>query len=302
MNTEGNRLAQGVILKGVGGFYTVLLEGGKRVTCKARGRFRNDGETPLPGDCVLIDEGAGGEGSRIAEIHPRKNLLARPAIANVDQLVVVLALSAPKPDLLLLDKLLIAAENTGIAPVLLLNKLDEADEALKANIAMQYLPTGYPVLAVSTINGRGLEEFCGLLKNKVSCLAGQSAVGKTSLLNRLIPDADLPVGVLSKRTDRGRHTTRHAELIELPSGGVIADTPGFSMLDPIELEPNALCKLYPEMRKALGRCRFARCLHKDEPDCAVKELIGSGSLSRERYERYVAILNILVEKRKHQYD
>lgn len=295
-------LTHGVILKGVGGFYTVLLADGKRVICKARGRFRNDGETPFPGDRVLINEGAEGEEGRIAEIHPRKNLLVRPAIANVDQLIVVLALSAPKPDLMLLDKLFIAAENAAITPVLLLNKLDEADEAFKASITMQYMPTGYPVLAVSTVNGEGLEEFRSLLNNKVSCLAGQSAVGKTSLLNRLIPDADMPVGCLSKHTDRGRHTTRHAELIELPSGGVIADTPGFSMLDPIELEPAALCKLYPEMREAIGRCRFARCLHKDEPECAVKELMLSGALSKQRYERYVMILNILVEKRKHHYD
>lgn len=291
---------EGLILKGVGSFYTVLAENGKEFVCKASGRFRKEGITPVPGDrvCFLQKEG---EDGRITEILPRRNLLIRPAVANVDKLVIVMAASAPKPDLLLVDKLLLQCEKAKIAPVLVLNKCDERDEALYVSVLRQYAPAGYVCCGVSAHTGEGLDALKNEIRGNVCCFAGQSAVGKSSLLNAILPELSLAVGGLSRKTDRGRHTTRHAELW-LAWGGALVDTPGFSLLDAETMEPEDLAAFYPEMRAHAGSCRFAKCLHASEPDCAVKPLLGTGALSVERYERYLAILEELKEKRKHKYD
>lgn len=291
---------QGTILKGIGSFYTVLDAEGKTYTCKARGKFRVDRVTPLPGDRVRFEPPDGGEGY-LLEILPRKNAFVRPAVANVDQLIIVMAASAPKPDLLLTDRLLLDCERRSVTPILVVNKCDERDEALLRDVLEQYAPTGYRVVVASAREGDGLKELNEALYKKVSCFTGQSAVGKSSLLNALLPELCLPVGELSKKVERGRHTTRHAEL--WPAyGGAVADTPGFSLLELRELAPEELASFYPEMREHAGECYFTACLHVSEPDCAVKRLLEEGGLSRGRYERYCELVKELAEMRKHKYD
>lgn len=289
-------------MRGVGSFYTVLLPDGELLTCKARGRFRREHISPLPGDRVKTARDEDGENGCLLEILPRRNVLIRPAVANIDQLLIVLAMSAPKPDLLLTDKLILQCEMIGVRPVLALNKCDAADPAYVESFCRQYEPAGYPIYRVSAATGEGAPELKQQLAGRITCLAGQSAVGKTSLINQILPGMELPVGGLAAKTDRGRHTTRHAELWQLPSGGYIVDTPGFSLLEPGELEPGELSALYPEMRERRGNCRFPGCLHASEPDCAVKEALSEGALSEERYERYLTLLEYYKEMRKHRYD
>lgn len=295
-------MAEGIILKGVGGFYTVLGPEGETYTCRPRGRFRKARTTPLPGDRVVfaLPQAVQSE-AWIDEILPRKNLLTRPAVANIDTLMIVLAASAPKPDLLLVDKLLIQCEAIGVRPVLLINKCDEADGGMYDVVRRDYANTGYPILNVSALSGEGMDALQSELSGRICCFAGQSAVGKSSLLNRLKPELALPTGEMSVKTERGRHTTRHAEL--WPAfGGAIVDTPGFSLLDLTELTPETLRELYPEMRPYNGRCRFALCLHRREPDCAVQEACGRGEIPAERYARYLLLLDELIQCKEHKYD
>ena len=278
----------------------MLAEDGKSYVCKARGRFRKDGVTPVPGDRTIFHMEADGEGL-LAEILPRKNMLIRPVVANVDKLMIVLSASLPRPDFMLVDKLLVQCEVLGITPVLIFNKCDDCDEAPCRAMVRQYAPAGYRIITASARIGIGTEVIRNEIRDNVCCFAGQSAVGKSSLLNALLPELNLPVGGLSEKTDRGKHTTRHAELWRA-CGGALADTPGFSLLDLMELEPQDLGKYYPEMRQCLGECRFAECLHISEPGCAVKTLLEQGGLSRERYERYGAFLQELKALKKHRYD
>ncbi len=289
----------GLILKGIGSFYTVLASDGRYV-CRARGKFRKEGVSPVPGDNVEFELSREKDSDGyLMQIEPRKNLLIRPAVANVDKLIIVVSASLPKPDLLLVDKLLLQCEQMKITPVICVNKCDESGEA--ARILRQYAPSGYKAICVSAVTGYGLDGLKTELAGCVSCFSGQSAVGKSSILNALLPELELQTGGLSRKTDRGRHTTRHAELWPV-FGGVVADTPGFSLFELDSIEPEKLALLYPEMRAHLGECRFSQCLHIKEPDCAVKPLLLSGGLSNERHERYTLIIEELKEKRKHKYD
>ncbi len=282
----------GIILKGVGGFYTVLSEE-REYVCKARGRFRKDGVKPLPGDIADFEDGY------LLELHARRNALTRPAVANIDQLVVTAAFSRPAPDFLLVDRLLLQAAGHAIDAILAFNKSDRKDD--KTLLAAEgYRAAGYSVVICSAKSGEGLDELTPLLANKTSAFAGQSAVGKSSLLNALLPALSLKTGDLSAKTERGKHTTRHAELIPLPSGGLVVDTPGFSLLETETIEPWDLAALYPEFKEYIGQCRFSECLHHTEPDCAVKAHMKPESSAR--YERYLIILEELTEKRRHRFD
>lgn len=292
-------LKTGRIIKGVGGFYTVLTEEGSRFTCKARGLFRKNGQTPLPGDTVEFSVDKKGEGY-LKTIFERKNELLRPAVSNVDKLLIVVSASEPLPDLELADKLLLYCFVQGIEPVLVINKCDSGESEQSLRIRNEYAPGGIVVVTVSAETGFGMEELSKLITGCTLCLAGQSAVGKSSLLNRLL-GLELKTGELSQKTERGRHTTRHAELIETPGGGLIADTPGFSLLESIPLEPEDIPRLYPEFTE-IGSCRFLSCMHISEPGCAVKEAVKEGRVSKERYERYVKIANEAIEARRHRYD
>ena len=292
-------MMQGRILKGVGSFYTVQGENGA-VVCKARGRFRKEGLVPVPGDWVDYDVGAD-ENGYLLQIHPRRNLLTRPAVSNIDRLFIVLSASQPEMDLLLCDKLLLQCASRSIQPILVCNKCDDGPEESYIELAAQYKPAGYAVLPVSAKTGYGIPEIIKRMEGCVCCFAGQSAVGKSSLLNCILPDLTLEIGDLSRKTARGRHTTRHAELFPA-FGGAVVDTPGFSLFDMAPMEPQELAGLYPAMAAVKQDCRFPGCLHITEPDCAVKPLLETGGLHPQRYARYKVFIEELKEMRKYRYD
>lgn len=289
---------QGRIIRGIGGFYDVLLDNAETVRCKARGRFRNEGVTPMVGDLVELSFPETGFAS-MDEILPRTNALLRPPVANIDLLVIVLSASVPKPDLLLADKLLIQAQTLKIEPLLVLNKIDAAKQEITDEFLRDYAT--FRTLLASSLTGDNLEALKTALTGRVSCFAGQSAVGKSSLLNALFPELSLETGELAKRTDRGKHTTRQAELWPF-LGGAVLDTPGFSLFEMSELSQDALNLCYPEFSGVFTECRFTGCRHNAEPDCAVKALLSQGKLSKGRYERYLEIQKEIEEKRKHKYD
>lgn len=294
---------QGLVLKGVGSFYTVLAEDKTEYVCKARGKFRRDKISPVTGDRVeFIIDSATGSGF-ITEIKKRKNMLIRPAVANLDVLITVVSASVPKPDFLLVDKLLAMCSLYKISPVIAINKCDaeNADE-LAAEIESDYRSAGCEIIRVSAKNGDGIEDLRRAMRGRVACFAGQSAVGKTSLLNRLMPDLCLETGDLSRKTERGRHTTRTAQLWLTEDGGAVLDTPGFTFLELFTIPPRELAGLYPEMRACEGKCRFNMCSHINEPDCAVKRLVEDGVISEARYKRYISIYDALNEAYKHRYD
>lgn len=290
-------LKEGRILKGVGGFYEVLTVGGETVTCKAKGAFRKEGLTPTVGDLTefaVFKEGYG----QLENILPRRNLLVRPAVANIDRLLIVLSAHLPEPDYLLADKLIIEAKLSSIEPVLLLNKADEADAAVVSAFERDYAM--FPSLQVSAKTGLGKESLIGLISGKVCCFAGQSAVGKSSLMNMLLPELSLETGELTRKTERGKHTTRHAQLWPC-FGGALLDTPGFSLYEPETYDQQLLNACYPDFAQA-EPCYYTDCSHIKEPDCGVKALVQQGKISAERYRRYVEIAEDFTFRRKHQYD
>ena len=292
-------MKQGRIIKGIGGFYDVLTKENDVVTCKARGRFRKEGLVPMVGDLVEISMPETGYAA-IDEVLPRRNALVRPPVSNIDQLIVVAAASAPKPDWLLIDKLLLQAHSLGIDPLIVLNKIDDGGSDVVSGFQNDY--SAFRTLLVSSKTGEGLDALKENLSDRISCFAGQSAVGKSSILNALFPEElALETGGLAKKTARGRHTTRRAELWPL-LGGAVLDTPGFSLLEIEELSQQELNESYPEFGDAPENCRFAGCRHLSEPDCAVKELLKNGKLSQDRYERYAAIIEEIEQRRKHRYD
>lgn len=293
-------IGEGKILKGVGSFYTVLTEDGKSVVCKARGLFRKLGTVPLPGDnvSIAIDKKNGGF---ITDIHVRRNELVRPAVANIDILLIVVSAGEPEPDPELADKLIIYCDKQEIEPVLIINKCDGGETEASRSIFRQYENAVDAVLEVSAETGYGMERLKAMLAGRTVCLAGQSAVGKSSLINALL-GLSLETGELSAKTERGRHTTRHAELLITPEGGFIADTPGFSMLESVPMEPEEIPKAYREFAEFSPKCRFTGCMHLSEPDCAVKQALSEGVINRERYERYKKIANEALEARRHKYD
>ena len=289
---------QGLLLKGVGGYYTVRLDHGEEVTAQARGRFRHEGLSPVCGDRVLIERQQEGHAA-LVEILPRKNIMVRPQVANIDQLVIVLSASKPKPDLLLCDKLMLQAIPLSIVPLIVINKCDEGDGKALEEIRREYAHVDTLILSART--GEGLKPLRHALAGKVNCFAGQSAVGKSSLLNALLPGLSLLVGGLARRTDRGKHTTRHVELWPY-EGGAVLDTPGFSLLELTAIDQETLDRAYPEFGDAPKHCRFAACSHRTEPGCAVKALLESGTLSPGRYTRYVELCTQFEELRKNRYN
>lgn len=276
----------GTIVKGIGGFYYVKTEEGL-IECRARGRFRRAGESPMVGDRVRIVRTAeDAQKGSVDAILPRKNMFIRPPVANIDQLIITIAAANPEPNLLLADQLAVTAEAMGVHPVICVNKLDLNEEGAKA-IAGIYQKAGYPVLLVSAREDVGTEQLKAVLQDKITALAGNSGVGKSSLLNAL-NSLELETGDVSRKTQRGRHTTRHTELFELPFGGYVFDTPGFSSYAAEGLRPEEMASLFPEIAKAEGGCRFSGCAHVAEPGCSVKEAMGRGEIAPSRYENYCA--------------
>lgn len=287
-------MEQGIIVKGTGGFYDVLTDQGKIVTCRLRGRLRLEDERVLVGDRVKITcsdrEGV------VEEVLPRSNTLIRPPIANVDQVMVVAAAAQPDPIPLLFDRILVHVEKAGLKAFLVINKVDLAPDAAE-ELKEYYQTAGYPVLLASAAQGRGLEEVRECLKGRITTLAGPSGVGKSSLINALAPGFSLETGDISEKLRRGRHTTRTVSLLALPWGGLIADTPGFSRLEMIDIEVEDLQYMFPEFEPYHSECQFRGCLHRHEPNCRVKEAVADGAIARQRYEHYLLFLDEVEENK-----
>lgn len=287
------------IIRGIGGFYTLLSEDGNTVECKARGKFRNDGISPIVGDIVEFEVKDTGY-ALIKDILPRKNEFVRPVVANIDLLAIVISARFPAPDWLLCDKLILQAKQNNAEPLIVLNKCDIADDDVLTAFRADY-GKHFRTFEVSATAGDGLDALKQALCKQVTCFAGQSAVGKSSLINALLPGLSLETGGLTRKTDRGRHTTRKAEL--WPAfGGAILDTPGFSLFDSVLIDQNELNTLYPEFGSLFDSCRFPSCMHISEPGCAVKAALREGNISKGRYDRYTVLAKDLEHRRKHKYD
>ncbi len=278
----------GTIVKGIGGFYYVKTAEGL-IECRARGRFRREGEIPMVGDLVRVKRTAeAAEKGSVEEILPRKNAFIRPPVANIDQLIVTVSVKNPESSLLLTDQLTVTAEAAGVQPIICINKVDLEPERAE-HLRQIYETTGYPVIPTSAKFEQGLAELKAILKDKITAFAGNSGVGKSTLLNHLSEAFSVETGSVSDKTRRGRHTTRHTELFELPFGGYVFDTPGFSSYAAEGIAVDVLWRLFPEMAACDEACRFAGCAHIAEPGCAVKEAVEKGKVTQERYESYCAI-------------
>ena len=290
---------RGVIVKGVGGLYYARDALGAVSVLRARGAFRKQHITPVVGDDILFSPGQGEEHGWIDEVLPRRNELIRPPVANIGHLFFVLA-PEPEPDFLLLDTMLVMAREQEIDPVLVVNKI-ELDPALGERVRADYAQADVPVLAVSAKRGVGLDALAALLRDGIGCFAGQSGVGKSSLLNA-VTGLTLQSGEISRKIARGKNTTRHAELLFRDDFQVL-DTAGFSLLSLWEhMEPIDLKAYYPEFLPYDGNCRFQPCYHLSEPGCAVLEAAQKGELSAARLERYHILLQKVNEAWRNRYD
>lgn len=290
----------GKIIKGIAGFYYVHVAGDGIYECKAKGVFRKNNEKPLVGDNVEIsildkEKWLG----NVDSILPRKNDLIRPAVANVDQALVIFAADKPKPNFNLLDRFLLMMEQKEIPTIICFNKkdlisLDEMEEL--RNI---YEGTGHPVYFMSAATGDGVEEVKACLYGRTSTVAGPSGVGKSSFINLLQSDVKMETGSISEKIERGKHTTRHSELITLNDDSYILDTPGFSSLSIFDLEKEDLKWYYPEFDKVEGQCRFLGCNHMSEPDCVIKQAVQNGKISAVRYENYKLLFEECSNRKKY---
>ncbi|MCD8323677.1 MAG: ribosome small subunit-dependent GTPase A [Clostridiales bacterium] len=290
-------MKKGRIIKGIAGFYYVSVSGSGIYECKAKGIFRKQNIKPLVGDHVVMEPISEEEKTgNIVDVLPRKNALIRPTVANVDQAVVIFALTSPKPNLNLLDRFLVTMEQQQIPSVICMNKMDLASAEEMDRIREAYLPTGYPLFFFSALTNEGIEPIRRQLSGKVSTVAGPSGVGKSTLINLLAPHAQMETGEISQKVQRGRHTTRHSELIRIEEDTFIFDTPGFTSLT---VEADMPDLLFPEFAPFRGDCRFRGCSHRNEPGCAVKTAVQDGRISRSRYENYLRICQEMSEKKKY---
>lgn len=289
---------QGKIIKGISGFYYVdVIESGV-YECRAKGIFRKEKRKPLVGDQVTIDViDEEKKTGNLIEIGERKNTLIRPAVANVDQALVIFAVSKPNPNLGLLDRFLVTMARQNLSTIICFNKVDLQEEC--SDLKHIYEKSGCKVMFTSTKTGEGVEEVRRLLQGKTTTVAGPSGVGKSSMINLLHPHAEMEVGEVSKKIDRGKHTTRHSELFRIDQDTYLIDTPGFSSLYLEDLEANELKSYFYEFAQYEEECRFLGCVHVKEPDCAVKAALEKGKISKERYESYLVLYQELKEKRRY---
>ena len=283
-------MPKGLIIKALSGFYYVK-SGDEVVSCRARGKFRLDGVSPLVGDVVNFDLTDDGKGF-VQSIEPRRNIFIRPAVANVDYLVLMCANVNPVTDPFLVDRVAVIAEHAHCGCIICINKcdLDPGDELFEI-----FSTTGYPVIRTSAVTGEGVEELRSLIRGKTVAFAGNSGVGKSSLLNTIAPGYNVSVGEVSQALGRGKHTTRHVELFDAGEGTMIADTPGFASFDLTQMKPIRKMELqhdFPEFRPHIGLCRFLDCAHLKEPGCAVLEAVERGEIHPSRHRSYQRLFEI----------
>ncbi|WP_342545965.1 ribosome small subunit-dependent GTPase A [Lysinibacillus sp. FSL K6-4013] len=291
-------MAQGQIRKALSGYYYVF-DGHQLIQCRGRGVFRNRGESPLVGDIVEYTMETEGSDGTIQKILERQNELVRPPIANIDQGILVFSVKEPNFNTILLDRFLVVLESFHVHPIICLTKMDllEKDEREELqNYIADYENMGYTVLQTYKDEEELVERLRPILKGKTTVLAGQSGVGKSTLLNTLIPELNLKTGIISQSLGRGKHTTRHVELIEV-CDGLLADTPGFSSFDFDEIEKEELGVCFPEMARVADDCKFRGCLHLKEPKCAVKAAVESGEIRDYRYKHYEQFMQEIMDRK-----
>ena len=291
---------QGKIIKGIAGFYYIYAEDGNVYECKAKGIFRKDNFKPLVGDnveiTVLNEEEK--EGS-VTSILPRRNSLIRPAVANVDQAFLIFAMENPKPNFLLLDRFLIMMKQQEIPAVICFNKKDVGEKEEMEKLYEIYTGCGYRVVLSSTYEGEGMDEIHEILKGKTTLVAGPSGVGKSSITNCMQGEVQMETGEISKKLKRGKHTTRHSQVIPVEKNTFLVDTPGFSSLYLTDMKEEELRDYFPEFVMYEPQCRFQGCMHIHEPGCAVKKALSEGKISQQRYDNYLALYEELKEKRRY---
>lgn len=288
-------MTEGIIIKALSGFYYVKTSEGI-VACKARGRFRLDGTSPLVGDRVQLRIDADGSG-RVDSVFERKNFFIRPAVANIDTLVFIAANVNPVTDPFLIDRVAVIAHEAGCELVICVNKVDlnAGDELYDI-----FTAAGYTVVRTSAETGEGAAELRRILRGKICALTGNSGVGKSSILNVLLPSAAIPTGEVSEHLGRGKHTTRHVELYPLGDDTYVADTPGFASFEIQMMQTIAKEDLqfdFPEFAPYIGKCRFADCAHLKEPGCAIREALESGAIGKSRYSSYVRLYDLTAKQK-----
>ncbi len=293
-----NIQVEGRITKGVGGFYYISSSGdGKIYECRARGRFRKEGITPLVGDVVRCGIDSASNTGLISEILPRTNSLIRPPVANVSRIAIVFSVVNPKPNLFTVDKLVTSSMYAGVRPIICINKTDLGDGGEYYDI---YSRAGFDTICISAETGENVDRLNDMLIGELTVFAGNSGVGKSSILNRILRHADLKTGEVSDRVERGRHTTRHSELMQLDSrDGYIIDTPGFSSFSVADMDEKQLCGLFPEFQPYINDCGFTDCSHTVEKDCAVLNALKSGKISKSRHESYKAQYKEILDNKQY---
>lgn len=292
-------MPEGKIIKALAGFYYVWTDENEVIQCRGRGVFRKNKITPLVGDEVVFQAENDREGY-ILEVKERKNELVRPPIANVDQAILIFSAVEPDFSTALLDRFLVLIEFNRIRPIICISKMDlitdEQERRTIERYAAEYEKAGYQVLLTSSVTEDGISKLIPLLEGEISVFAGQSGVGKSSLLNVLKPDLDLETNDISTHLGRGKHTTRHVELIEI-GAGLVADTPGFSSLEFTEIEAEDLNYCFPDIEEWSEKCKFRGCLHDQEPKCAVKQAVEAGEIPQYRYEHYKVFLQEIKDRK-----
>lgn len=288
-------MEKGTIIKGISGFYYVKYNN-TIVECKAKGRFKKDEISPMVGDSVTFDF-VGNDNGIIKEILPRKTMMIRPSVSNIDQINIVCSIKNPDINFYVLDKLIILAELSRVKPVICINKCDLETEEEVNNVANIYSSIGYDVVKTCVKTKYGIDELKKLIKNKISAFAGPSGAGKSSIINTLQSNIKMETGDISKKILRGKNTTRHAELIDIDDSTFIVDTPGFTSIDISSIPKEKLQLYFKEFKNYLGECKFTSCIHDKEKDCIIKEKVSEGIIPKSRYDSYIAMLSE-IEKSK----
>jgi len=294
--TGGGSMVQGTVIKAYNSYYYVQT-GNKVTMCTLRGRFKKERFSLLVGDTVEYVSGVAGKGV-IETILPRRTMLRRPMVANVDQVALTFAAARPNISTILLDRFLVLAEISQLAAAIIINKMDLVDGEQINALATIYRRIGYQVILLSVRIGSGLQELHELLQDRITVFSGPSGVGKSTILNAVEPGLSLVTGAISDKIGRGKHTTRHAQLLALTGGGFVVDTPGLGFTEFADIEDPELMHCFPEIAVVAVNCRFSTCLHRKEPQCAVKQAVADGVITGERYASYLDILAELTTNKK----